>query len=663
MDKTTVAVVRDAMAQARAGRIGEACSIAERGLVDGGEVITLNALLGALRAQAGEHEAAIPHLEVAHAGRPADVRIASNLANALTAVGQLQRALEIASPELAFADPTLQLARTRGYLGQMLDRPEIAVCAYEHVVQAAQDDWASWNNLGNARVAAGDAKRGIADLQRAVSLAPDAPPARLNLARAYRQTGDLQKAEQLLRQMADDFPSDAMPLKDLHDILMQSEREGEVLPVIDRALERDPDNLELLLARAGHLGLEFQMEEAETAFREILRRDPVNEEAFVGLAILYEHSKPSDLADLADEAEASSVGANAINLLRAFSARRSKEYATAVEALNKVAPEFESLRRSDLLGQMLEKLGDYDGAFAAFDEMNALQTQDTTRPVQRAAAIRSLLESQLDRTTPAWVESWKVPPVEPAMRAPIFLVGFPRSGTTLLDTILMGHPNAVVMEERPALSRLKSELGGFGNIAVLDEEQIRTAQSRYFELATEYVRLREGSVLVDKSPLLMNEAAFIHRIFPTARFILVLRHPADVLLSCFVSNFRLNSAMANFLRLDTAAEFYDLTFRTWENARQLLPLGVHTVVYEEMVQDPPTVLRPVVEALGLDWHQDMLDHTKTAAERGLITTASYAQVTQPIYTRSVGRWERYRKHLEPVLPVLAPWIEKFGYTI
>jgi len=170
-------------------------------------------------------------------------------------------------------------------------------------------------------------------------------------------------------------------------------------------------------------------------------------------------------------------------------------------------------------------------------------------------------------------------------------------------------------------------------------------------------------VLIDKLPLLLNEAAFIHRIFPNATFLLALRHPADVLTSCFVANFNLNDAMCNFLRLDTAAEFYDLTFRTWENARQVLPLKVHTVIYEQMVQDPPAILRPVVEALGLEWHEGMLDHTKTAAERGLIRTASYAQVTQPIYTRSVGRWERYRKHLEPVLPVLAPWIEKFGYTI
>ena len=228
---------------------------------------------------------------------------------------------------------------------------------------------------------------------------------------------------------------------------------------------------------------------------------------------------------------------------------------------------------------------------------------------------------------------------------------------------MMGHPDTVVMEERPVISRLEQEVGGFDAIAKLDERAIRNAQQRYFEIAAEYVDVTAGPQLVDKAPLLLNQAAFIHRLFPQSPFLLALRHPADVLLSCFVSNFNLNSAMANFLSLDTAAEFYDLTFRTWENARAILPLTVHTVIYERMVEDPSAVLRPIVEALGLEWHEDMLDHTKTAAERGLITTASYAQVTEPIYRRSVGRWQNYRKHLEPVLPVLAPWAQKFGYTI
>jgi hypothetical protein len=210
---------------------------------------------------------------------------------------------------------------------------------------------------------------------------------------------------------------------------------------------------------------------------------------------------------------------------------------------------------------------------------------------------------------------------------------------------------------------VEDELGGFDALRGLEDSNLRELRRRYFEIAAEYVPVPDDALLVDKSPMLLNRAATIHRLFPHAKFILALRHPADVLLSCFISNFRLNSAMTSFLRLDTAAELYDLTFRNWENARALLPLDVHTIVYEQMVEDPRGVLQPLAEWMGLPWHDDMLDHTKTAAGRGLISTASYAQVTEPIYRRSVGRWHNYRKHLQPILPVLEPWIAKFGYML
>jgi tetratricopeptide (TPR) repeat protein len=663
MDADTVAVLRDAVAAAHQGRVAEACAIAERGLAGGADAVALNALLGALRTQIGEHQAAVRHLEVAHAARPSDTRIATNFVNALMATGNLPRAFEVASVELAFADPSLQLARSRGYLGQMLGQPEIAVEAYDHVVRAAPDDWASWNNLGNARVAAGDPERGVADLKRAIALAPDSPPARLNLARAYRALGDLGEAERVLRQMADDFRSDAMPLKELYDLLAPSDRQDELLGILDRALEREPDNIEVLLARAAHLGLQLNMEAAESAFRDVLRRHPVNEEAFVGLAVLYEHGRPAALSELAKEAGKSGVAPNAVNLLRAFSERRAKRYAEAVEAVEAVDPGFESLRRFDLLGQMLAKLGDYDGAFAAFQAMNAIQAEDPTQPLERGRAFRAEVRAHTEKTTRSWIDTWVPVPDDPGVRAPVFLVGFPRSGTTLLDTILMGHPDVVVLEEHPVLLRLEKELGGFDAIPALDEDAVRKFQARYFEIASEYVDLAPDALLVDKSPMLLSRAVTIHRLFPRARFILALRHPADVILSCFFSNFRLNSAMTSFLRLDTAAELYDLSFRYWENARALLPLDVHSIVYEELVEDPPAILRPLVEWLGLEWDSNMLDHTKTAAKRGVISTASYAQVTEPIYRGSVGRWRAYRKHLEPILPVLQPWIEKFGYTL
>jgi hypothetical protein len=177
------------------------------------------------------------------------------------------------------------------------------------------------------------------------------------------------------------------------------------------------------------------------------------------------------------------------------------------------------------------------------------------------------------------------------------------------------------------------------------------------------VTLAEGTRLIDKSPLHLNNVQFIHRLFPDAQYILALRHPADSVLSCFISSFRLNPSMANFLRLDTAAEFYDLAFTNWETTRALFPLRVHTIRYEDLVERTEDELRKVAEAIGLEWHDDLLDHQTTAANRGVIPTASYAQVTEPIYRRSVDRWRNYRKHLEPILPTLKPWIDKFGYSL
>lgn len=663
IDELTGDTIQRALGAARMGRLDEASLIVEQGLAKGGENTALSALLGMLRLDMGDLETAARHLGVAHEGRPADIKIAINYSNALINLGDLEQALEVASPELAFADPSLQLARLRGYAAQMAGLGEPAIEAYEHVVRAFPDDWESWNNLGNARLLASDFIRAAADLERAVEMAPDSAPSRINLARCYQESGNPRKAEQILREMADDFPDDAEPLIDLHDLLKLEFREDEVLDVLNRAIDRRPSDPQLLLARGRQHGKLLEMDKAETSFREVLAIEPANGEAFVGLATVYEHSQARALEALAQEAESQGAEANALNLVRAFAHRRAKKYEEGRDALSLVDPTFEGPRREHLLGQMLEGLGDYDGAFAAFERMNQLQSEDPTQPLERASQLRAKLKEQLAQTDRQWFEGWSSPPIELDGRSPLFLVGFPRSGTTLLDTILMGHPDTVVMEERPVINRLEEELGGFARIADLDEEEVRKAQQRYFEIASEYADLKSGSLLVDKSPLLLNEAAFIHRLFPGSPFLLAIRHPADVLLSCFVSNFNLNSAMANFLRLDVAAEFYDLTFQTWENSRSLLPLSVHQVTYEEMVEDPLAVLRPVVEAVGLSWHEGMLDHTKTASERGVITTASYAQVTEPIYKRSVGRWQKYRKHLEPILPTLAPWAEKFGYGI
>jgi len=264
--------------------------------------------------------------------------------------------------------------------------------------------------------------------------------------------------------------------------------------------------------------------------------------------------------------------------------------------------------------------------------------------------------------TPEWAASWTEVVVDDRP-SPVFLVGFPRSGTTLLDTILMSHPETEVLEEEPALQNGLEALGGFDSIASASDEQVRKGRDAYFETARGLTPLEPGKLLIDKNPLSMNFVPAIKRLFPDAKIILALRHPCDVLLSCYITNFQPNNAMASFLWLETAAELYDLSFSYFEQAREVLSPAVHTVIYENIVADRDRELRPLFEFLGLRWDDRVLDHQSTAKGRGHIKTASYAQVVEPIYSRSAGRWHKYRKHLEPILPVLEPWVMRFGYSL
>jgi len=229
--------------------------------------------------------------------------------------------------------------------------------------------------------------------------------------------------------------------------------------------------------------------------------------------------------------------------------------------------------------------------------------------------------------------------------------------------MLMGHPDIEVLEEEPTLLEAFHILKDHNELPLATDDQIRAARDAYFEAAQKLTPLKPGNLLVDKNPLAMNALPVIRRLFPDARIILALRHPCDVVLSCYVTNFNLNDGMANFVHLDTAADLYDLSFTYFERCQQLMPMPMHPVIYENVVADQQRELVGLFDFLGLDWHDAVLDHQTTARNRGRIKTASYAQVVEPIYKRSAGRWQNYRKHLEPIIPTLKPWIDKFGYEV
>lgn len=663
LDDRTASAIREAVRSASMGRFREASEIGERALAEGGDPAALNAMIGSFRCRAGDREVGIRHLQAAFALRPTDPMIAVNLASALVQEGDYAAVLDMLSDELTRRDPSMQLERLRGFAAQMTEDFPIAAASYERVVAVAPEDWESWNNLGNARRSAGDFEGAVAALQRAAEISPDSPPVRLNHALAVASTGKIAEAETLLRGIAEAFPHDVKALAELHALYKAQARDEEALEAIAAAVQRQPGDIEMLLGLASHQLSLLNTAAAEQAYRRSLAIDPTSGPANLGLGLAFElTNRGEELADHARQAAAGGIPPNAANFLLALDHRRAKRFAEGLEALSKVPEEIESPRRWHLLGQLYEGVGRYDEAFAAFSKMNEHQRADPSLPEQRAAAYRGIIAKQSALATSNWLERWRKAPKD-SRSPPVFLVGFPRSGTTLLDTMLMGHDDLQVLEEEPTLRNATRLLPEFDAIPEATDEQISEARDEYFRTAAKLTQLASDKLLIDKNPLSMNGLPIIARLFPGARIILALRHPCDVVLSCYVTNFKLNEGMANFLRLETAAELYNLSFRYFEQAEKLLKLPVHRVVYEDLIADRERQLRSLFEFMGVEWRDEVLDHETTARSRGRIKTASYAQVAEPIYTRSAGRWENYRKHLEPIFPVLEPWVRKFGYSL
>src|SRR5436190_8920160 len=470
LDDRTTDAIRQALGAASRGLLAEACQIGERALASGGDVIALNAMLGMLRCQSGQIDAGIDHLHIAHRARPTDQRIAINLANSLAGAGRHQEALGVLTAELAASDKTRQLLKLRGYLAQNVGDTAVAIAAYEQAVSADPSDWESWNNLGNARRSAGDAAGAVEALYRASTLSPHTAPVRLNYATALEYAARFEDAEREYRRMAADFPTDANPLRELFQLLRTQYRDDDALEAIVEAVRREPANIELGIGLASYRLTRQQHAAAEEAYRHLLTIDPGNKFAYLGIATVLDLTNRTDeLAALVGEAEEANVEADGLSFVKAFHLRRDKRFAEGLEELRHVPDDLETARRQQLLGQLREGAGDYDGAFEAYERMNETARQDPSEPEQRAAGYRQLIKRQCETLTPEWVATWQDANMD-ERPSPAFLVGFPRSGTTLLDTILMSHPSTEVLEEEPTLMRATEALGGFEAIATASAE-------------------------------------------------------------------------------------------------------------------------------------------------------------------------------------------------
>lgn len=621
--------------------------------------------LGHVCCRLGDFKAGATYLSRCLERDPGDESARIDLARALVAMGALDEAEALCRVPGPSGAAAAELMRIRAFILFQKDRPADAASCYEQVVVAQPDDHESWNNLGNMRREAGDPAGAVEALTRAAALKPDFVAIRRNLGGALAEAGRLEESLAAFDRAARLTPDDPAGLVELSKALNRLGLAREALVPLAAASRLAPGDAAIQVEIGlSHVGIDA-LPEAEAAYRRAISLQPEFAPAYVQLAFLLESSNRSDeLAALVEEARSAGVEDKELTFVRALDSRRRGRFEEALELADAAPASTEPHRRLQLIGEVRDRLGDADGAFAAFAEMNLVLAAKPDDPRAAARRYRGELEALIALASDRWSGGWPMAKNAAVTRpAPVFLVGFPRSGTTLLDTILMGHPNVTVVEEQPLLQPVLEALGGMDRLAELKAGEIQKLRTLYFNALDRHAPPVPDRLVIDKMPLDMVLAGLIHRLFPDARFIFVERHPVDVVLSCFITNFRLNEAMANFLDLEDSAHFYDLAMTHWQQCVSLFPLEVRPLRYEHMVADLEGTVRPLLDWLGLRWNPSMLDHRQAARERGYVSSASYAQVTEPIYGRAAGRWVRYRRHVEPVLPLLEPWVERLGYSL
>lgn len=642
----------------------EAALQAAQALTDYPDDSRLPALAGAIEMQRGQFPRAVQLLAAAQLANPNDITIRANLAEAHYNTGDFEAALALCDNDAIAGDASGRLLRLGAYFAQECNQLDRAALLYGQIVASTPDDWSSWNNLGNVLGSLERFDEAISALQKAAEFQPRDRTIRTNLSNTLAAKGDLEPAIAGLISLADEDKSDHEPMLALSVIYRKQGREDDTYAAMAEAARRAPGIAQIRSDYGQEAAKRQDHAIAESEFEAALAIDPQLGPPYVGLASLFERMNNEERLDpLLVRAKAAGTDSQSIAYIEALVCKRGNDYAAALAALDQSGEVVVAGRRLHLRGVMLDRLKRYDDAFAAFDAMNAHWLEDPTQPSIRAQLYRDAVSRDTALVTPEWCSSWTAPAPADHWPTPTFLVGFPRSGTTLLDTMLMREPRALVLEEEPILAELEMRVGGIEALPGLDAHALREGREYYFGEVAKLEDLKPGSFVVDKHPLHLNKVPVIQRFFPDARYILALRHPCDVLLSCYLTNFQINNAMANFLDLGTAAQLYDQTFSYWEKARKLFNLPVKTVVYERLVDDTKRELRPLFDWLGLDWPGDETDHREAARARGVVYTASYAQVTEPIYTRARGRWHSYREHLAPILETMRPWAEKFGYSL
>lgn len=522
------------------------------------------------------------------------------------------------------------------------NRLDEAEAAYNEALALDSQTAAPHINLGLLLIQRRDYLQAREKMLDAIDREPDLPRARIHAAIACSFCQDFDRAERLLK-----------PWR-------------QWLPLDDDAMQLELSNQLLLLGYG---------QQAQVVVEELLSRAPGNAAARLRLATLFERINRVDDAEALIRGVAADFPHMDAPMLRATEhalaaiAMRRREPGKAKELLLDAGPNGpEDMTYYFDLAEAHDKLGEHDAAMRALQAAHAIKIDEVRRVApEQFEPDAPALPTPVPRVSIEEYRSWPRFEAPDARNSPVFIVGFPRSGTTLLEQMLDAHPSLQSMDENPFFNRLADTLKRhdsriLASLEVLRQYDVDELRKQYLLMVTERIRRRWDTQLIDKNPLNLLWLPFMHRLYPNAKYILALRHPCDVILSCYMQNFRSAILVTACATIERLALAYVEGMQSWLDNVEVLKPNVLMSRYEELVADPAQRAREIAAFLDLEDASPMLRFDAHARDKGYIATPSYSQVVEPINTKGLGRWHKYRTYFDKALPILEPMMKRWGYT-
>ncbi|HEY3637559.1 MAG TPA: sulfotransferase [Rhizomicrobium sp.] len=622
---------------------------------------------------------------------------------------ELQQSDAVLSAILAESPAHAQALQLLGIVRRSQNRFAEAEDLYRRSLIANPDQPQVHHNLGNLLKASNRLEDAIAQQREAIRLKPNFAEAHLALALALSALGDHISAEKSCRDALRPQPNYAAAKlalaaelcalnrpQEAERIIRQTLRVGvrepqltaafeynlgmalkqqrkfdEALAQFDRAQAIIPNLPEADYSRANTLQQMGHLEPASAAYHKALALNPDHIESLACLALVS--------AQLGDFATTKSAAEKACLL---DTMHPLAQIALAIAEIEDGAFAV-ALRRLQRLLDDDRFAGDGQTSFAAGFAADAFDRHDRIAEAFSTFAISNDVQRRIyapefgpnrvvddvGRLTTYFrkSETWTASPKPPKPENPaghVFVLGFMRSGTTLLETVLSTNPNVVHIDEIEFLTEAARAFllhdSDLDRLKSLEDSEALKWRDAYWDSVRKAGLSVDGKIFVDKMPFNTLRLPLIARLFPSAKIIFAIRDPRDVVLSCFRRRFNPSPFSYEFFRLEDCARFYSETMSLASLYREKLPLTLREHRYEDMVADFAGSVRPLCDFIGLEWNETMQDF-RSAANAIDRRSPSAAQVSRGLYAEAAGQWRRYREQLAPVLPILAPWVARFGY--